>query len=188
VRGLSDDGEWAFVEGSDTGVPIDELTVDESKKDKHSPKIAPISVERSWPRSRTMAEAQQQMGTARGVTRQDVFSLAEGTFTIQWPATLSSQSFEDLGAWLDILKRNIGRSINERRITQKDRIAKAVRKLSAGAIVKFEDHGQFIWFRVTLPDDTLLLPFSEDRDAEFYERLSEEELENRLHLLSNNRL
>ena len=64
-----------------------------------------------------------------------------------------------------------------------------VRKLQPGAIVKFEDHGPFIWFRVTAPDGTTpLLPYSEDRDAEFYERLSEEELEERIHTLSNKRL
>jgi hypothetical protein len=44
-------------------------------------------------------------------TRQDVFSLAEGPVTIQWPATLSADSFEDFSAWLDILKRKIGRSV-----------------------------------------------------------------------------
>jgi hypothetical protein len=55
--------------------------------------------------------------------------------------------------------------------------------------VKFEDHGQFIWFRVTSPDGTtMLLPFSENHDAEFYERLSEEDLESCLHALSNNRV
>ncbi len=43
--------------------------------------------------------------------RQDVFSLAEGPVTIQWPATLSPESFEDLGDWLDIVKRKIGRSV-----------------------------------------------------------------------------
>ena len=72
---------------------------------------------------------------------------------------------------------------------QKDRIVQAVSKLHSGAVVKFEDHGQFIWFRVTSPDGTtMLLPFSENHDAEFYERLSEEELESCLHALSNNRV
>jgi hypothetical protein len=43
--------------------------------------------------------------------RQDLFSLSEGTVSIQWPASLSAESFEDLSAWLDILKRKIGRSV-----------------------------------------------------------------------------
>jgi hypothetical protein len=43
--------------------------------------------------------------------RQDVFSLTEGPVTIQWPATLSPESFQDLADWLDIVKRKIGRSV-----------------------------------------------------------------------------
>jgi len=43
--------------------------------------------------------------------RQDVFSLSEGPVTIQWPATISAESFQDLGDWLDILKSKIGRSV-----------------------------------------------------------------------------
>jgi hypothetical protein len=43
--------------------------------------------------------------------RQDIFSLAEGTVTIQWPAALSAESFQDLADWLDIVKRKIGRSV-----------------------------------------------------------------------------
>jgi hypothetical protein len=49
---------------------------------------------------------------AKSNMRQDVFSLAEGAVTIQWPSSLSRESYEDLGAWLDILKRKIGRSVN----------------------------------------------------------------------------
>jgi hypothetical protein len=64
-------------------------------------------------RPRTMAEAQQAAGVApiRNEVRQDVFSLTEGPVTIQWPATLSAESFQDLGDWLDIVKRKIGRSV-----------------------------------------------------------------------------
>lgn len=43
--------------------------------------------------------------------RQDLFSLSEGTVSIQWPASLSAASYEDLSDWLDILKRKIGRSV-----------------------------------------------------------------------------
>jgi hypothetical protein len=48
---------------------------------------------------------------APGGLRQDVFSLAEGPVTIQWPASLSPDSYQDLGDWLDIVKRKIGRSV-----------------------------------------------------------------------------
>jgi hypothetical protein len=42
---------------------------------------------------------------------QDVFSLTEGPVTIQWPASLSAESYEDFSGWLDLLKRKIGRSV-----------------------------------------------------------------------------
>lgn len=32
VRGISDDGEWVFVDGSETGIPASEVTVEESAK------------------------------------------------------------------------------------------------------------------------------------------------------------
>lgn len=121
--------------------------------------------------------------------QQDVFTLTEGPVTIQWPESLSPESYEDLRDWLDIMKRKIGRSIKDRRQAQKDRIVQAVRKLNSAALLKFEDHGQFIWFRVTTPDGTtLLIPYSGDQDAEFYEGKSEDELVEYIHLLSNQRL
>ena len=43
--------------------------------------------------------------------REDVFSLIEGPVTIQWPAALSPDSFQDLSDWFDIVKRKIGRSV-----------------------------------------------------------------------------
>lgn len=51
--------------------------------------------------------------SARPGTRQDVFSLVEGPVTIQWPAVISAESYQDLADWLDILKRKISRSVNK---------------------------------------------------------------------------
>jgi len=47
---------------------------------------------------------------AKSNMQQDVFTLAEGPVTIQWPESLSLESYEDLRDWLDIMKRKIGRS------------------------------------------------------------------------------
>jgi hypothetical protein len=80
------------------------------------------------------------------------------------------------------------RAMHDRKKAQKDRITKAVHKLNAGAVVQFEDHGRFIRFCVLAANGTPLLPHSEDREPEFYDRLSEEELEKRIRALSNNRL
>jgi hypothetical protein len=56
------------------------------------------------PRSAVKPETEQGM-------RQDIFSLPEGHVTIQWPASLSNDSFHDVADWLEIVKRKIGRSV-----------------------------------------------------------------------------
>lgn len=98
VRALSEDGAWAFVEGSDTGLPIEELT------------IVSAMAEEQKPSHHTATVKPPVLPEPKG-SRQDVFSLSEGPVTLSWPAELSKESYEDLTAWLDIVKRKIGRSI-----------------------------------------------------------------------------
>lgn len=109
VTGFSDDGEWAFVEGSNAGVLVSELTVADppvplaeqsGEKLKSALKVPPANPRYVPPPPPVD-------------TRQDVFSIGEGAVTVQWPATLSAESFEDVSAWLDILKRKIGRSVSK---------------------------------------------------------------------------
>lgn len=45
--------------------------------------------------------------------RQDVFSVEEGAVTIQWPVALSNDSLKDIEDWLEIVKRNISRSVEK---------------------------------------------------------------------------
>lgn len=49
-------------------------------------------------------------GKVTGVKR-DIFSLNEGEVIIQWPCPLSSDSVDDLTAWLELVKRKIARSV-----------------------------------------------------------------------------
>ena len=41
--------------------------------------------------------------------KEDVFTLNEGDAVLQWPATLSSESYDDLKAWLGLMLRKIER-------------------------------------------------------------------------------
>lgn len=43
--------------------------------------------------------------------RQEVFSLDEGSVTLQWPANIGKESFQDLEAWLALITRKIGRTV-----------------------------------------------------------------------------
>jgi len=87
VTSISPDGTYAFVDGSSTGLLVGELTKQEKPLERD---LAPL------PNKHAM--------------RQDIFSLAEGTVTIQWPTPLSADSIQDLKDWLKIVERKITRS------------------------------------------------------------------------------
>jgi len=91
ISSISPDGNYAFVDGSGTGLPIGELSLQEKPKPAGDLPALPL------PSKQTM--------------RQDIFSLAEGTVSIQWPTPLSPESIEDLKDWLKIVERKIARSV-----------------------------------------------------------------------------
>ncbi len=99
VREISDDGEWAFLEGSNTGVPMKELAVVAIPTGRADPKLPP------------KPKSVLEMRPPPSAFRQDVFSLPEGTVTIQWPSDISAESFQDMTDWLKLLERKIRRSI-----------------------------------------------------------------------------
>jgi hypothetical protein len=108
VTGFSNDGEWVFVEGSSTGVPVSELiAADPRVADKPQSREKPKSTVKATP----PANPQYTSSVLPPSVKQDVFSIGEGEVTVRWPASLSPESFEDVSAWLDILKRKIGRSV-----------------------------------------------------------------------------
>jgi hypothetical protein len=119
IKGFSDDGQWAFIEGSATGVPVKELTVTDPPVDTSTPIPGLKGNAVTPPPSPFPPDPVKPLAS----NRQDVFSLAEGPATFQWPATLSAESFQDLSAWLEILKRKIGRSVPFK-ATKRDVIAK----------------------------------------------------------------
>ena len=102
IREISDDGQYAFVEGSNAGVPMKQLPV----VDPPAAAPPPPPLGGGPPTPRVVVQEKPLSGT-----RQDIFTLAEGQVAIQWPASLSPESFEDFSAWLDIVKRKIGRSV-----------------------------------------------------------------------------
>ena len=61
--------------------------------------------------TRTPAHFAHPRECVKAGLRQDVFPVPEGEISIQWPVSLSPESFEDVGDWLDVLKRKIRRSV-----------------------------------------------------------------------------
>ena len=94
IIGISADATFAFVDGSSTGLPVGELTLQAKPASPGAGRVVlPL------PEKQAM--------------RQDVFSLAEGTVTIQWPTPLSADSIQDLKDWLKIVERKITRSTTD---------------------------------------------------------------------------
>jgi hypothetical protein len=92
IRSLSENGEFAFVDGSDTGLPVAQLVRAEAP---------PQTTETTTPKTTP--------GKQRPGMRQDVFSVAEGDAIFRWPEVLCAESIEDLKDWMDLMKRKIGR-------------------------------------------------------------------------------
>jgi hypothetical protein len=89
VLNLSADGGFAFVDGTTTGIPVDQLR-----------KVDP-------PPQADKLGGKPPMGIAR-----EVSTLDEGEALLQWPATVSQESVQELEAWLNLvlkkLKRRVG--------------------------------------------------------------------------------
>ncbi len=47
--------------------------------------------------------------------KEDVFSLQEGDVTLQWPASISADSYQDLEDWTKLMLRKIKRSVEVER-------------------------------------------------------------------------
>jgi hypothetical protein len=53
--------------------------------------------------------------------KEDVFSLAEGDVTLQWPVSISADSYQDLEDWTKLMLRKIKRSIDVAKPHSEDR-------------------------------------------------------------------
>ena len=99
--GFSEDGLFGFVEGSSTGLPVNEIIPAEPPE----PSVFRL------PSFDLGQKAQREREGRQGVKmRQDVSSLPEGDAVIHWPTPLSEASIKELEDWLDFVKRKIKRS------------------------------------------------------------------------------
>lgn len=92
-------------EGSDVGnAALDSQGVSPSDK------AGEVTMDADQPAGLSQTNELPDRGIAAGVKR-DIFSLNEGEVVIQWPSPLSSDSVDDLSAWLELVKRKIARSV-----------------------------------------------------------------------------
>jgi hypothetical protein len=104
VTGVSDDGSHLFVEGSMTGIPIEQTRIEKTPA-ATAPEI-PTHL-KAPPRAPGYAPP---IFSPPG-SKQDVFTLDSGSFVVQWPQTLTEAEFTDINEWVKILLRKIKRSV-----------------------------------------------------------------------------
>jgi hypothetical protein len=99
---FSEDGQFGFVDGYNTGLPINEIIP--ADPPEQTPPGTPLG---------SLVTVQERGKPQGAKMRQDVFSLTEGEAVIHWPTPLSPDSISELEDWLDLVKRKIKRSAAE---------------------------------------------------------------------------
>lgn len=98
VQSKSADGEYVFVDGIGSGIPVAEVS-----------KAAPPPL----PRHSAPGGAGSGPELPPTGVQQATMPLPEGDAALQWPKAMSRESFEDFEAWLQLMLRRARRSIVE---------------------------------------------------------------------------
>ena len=102
---FTDDAKYAFVEGSSTGIPVEELIA------AQEPSVRPDSEA-----GRGTSGLLQQAALPEDVKLQtDTLSLADGiTLRFQWPSTITEEAYQDFLYQLEGFKRRVARSVQKK--------------------------------------------------------------------------
>ncbi|MEP7043845.1 MAG: hypothetical protein ABI843_12330 [Dokdonella sp.] len=100
VTSVAADGAFAFVEGTATGLPVEELTVVQQQQHVQQPDTGGVITPQS-----------AGVILRKRATKQDVFSLDEGEVVLQWPDGMSQDSYDDFKTWIDLQLKKIARSV-----------------------------------------------------------------------------
>jgi hypothetical protein len=96
IQAFTPDRKFAILEGSHTGVPVEQLL----------PEEAPAGAGTTTPPV-DYRPAPSQVGKMQ----KDIFSLKEGEVVLFWPSPLSEDSVKDVTDWLEIVKRKFARAV-----------------------------------------------------------------------------
>lgn len=105
VISVDEDRGYLFVEGSQTGIPINETTIEDFTPPPYS------SVANDQARRPTPNQAPSSLVGVAANMRQETFTLSESEILIQFPSNMTMDDYEDFEGWLEILKRKIKRNI-----------------------------------------------------------------------------
>jgi hypothetical protein len=104
IRAVTEDQAWVFVDGSETGIEMENVTVIERPEAGGETKVPPTL---------PLGAAKSAVDSTPAGHRSETFDADEGEIRITWPANLSLQSVEDMKDWLELLKRRIARRAGE---------------------------------------------------------------------------
>lgn len=110
VLALSDDGLFAFVEGTDTGMPVDQLTIEKTPQDAsakagNAPRNPFAEVATAY-----INYANKAGPAPQGVV-EEVFAVGSKRIVIQFPNEMSAEEFQDVTDWFRILERKMKRTV-----------------------------------------------------------------------------
>ena len=110
LRGFSPNGDFAFVEGEVTGIPIKEVIPADPPEAEEPEKlftppnlfVSPVQI----PSGKPIAQEDRKMQT-------DVIAIGGNSITlqIQWPTEITQDAYDDLVDYLEILKKRARRAI-----------------------------------------------------------------------------
>jgi hypothetical protein len=109
VSGLSDDGQFVFVEGTSTGLPVGEVVVVKAPTNSNLPPQAAIAD--MFGMGKTSLRTPAPMAPSTGDTKTETFTLDRGEVVMRWPATMTAQDLQDVEDWLEIVKRKLKRTV-----------------------------------------------------------------------------
>ncbi len=97
---MSDDGEWAFVDGSPTGLRMAEASLAEPPLAKGEQSKARSPPPNPSALKKEQASGAQEAPPAEGYAKER-FTTEEGPALLRWPMELSEDSVEDIEYWIE---------------------------------------------------------------------------------------
>ncbi len=99
ISGFSADGTFVFVEGTATGIPVEQVT----KSEPPSQITPPAPPPNPWAVT-PGAPAKFPTGVAR-----EVFALGDSVVALEWPESLDAEALEEVEDWLKLVMRKLKR-------------------------------------------------------------------------------
>lgn len=108
LTSVSPDGQWAFVEGSPTGLPLAEIKIVRRAAPPHgTPAMSPPAI---TPQVQPPSALVAPLSPPGVGVKTETFTLERGEIVVRFPSAMTLDDFDNVKAWLDILERKLRKS------------------------------------------------------------------------------